>query len=168
MTGASVRMSWYEPGENDGTSAVFVEEHLCPGELGGAEAFRVGAIEDCRAGGAPDQISALITERGRDRYGQQDHPQWNEGIGLGDQNFGGEEEGVTGEEESDEQIRLDENRDEEADQPGCGDEDARVQNPSGQCRCLNRPGFLAAPTLATSPGGVPILDCSRPPRIRLA
>ncbi len=32
---------------------------------------------------------------------------------------------------------------------------------------LNRPGFLAALTLATSPGGVPILDCSRPPRIRL-
>ena len=30
---------------------------------------------------------------------------------------------------------------------------------------LNRPGFLAAPMLATSPGGVPILDCSRPPRI---
>ncbi|WP_338890869.1 HIT family protein [Rhodococcus sovatensis] len=32
---------------------------------------------------------------------------------------------------------------------------------------LNRTGFLAASTLATSPGGVPILDCSRPPRIRL-
>lgn len=108
-----------EARENDGAAAIFFIEIMSALKVAAAEEKRVLAAVECSARGAADPVADLIAHNGAEHDGEE-QPFERDHAGGG-KNAGGDEQGVTGQEEADKETGFDE--DNRADERGAAGAD---------------------------------------------
>ncbi|KAF0957467.1 hypothetical protein MLGJGCBP_01806 [Rhodococcus sp. T7] len=142
----------YKSREEDGARPVAVEEAPRLLELLRSQPRRAGTVEHRRSHASADEVTDLIAQDRSDRYGDHRHPQGREGLKLGGEHAGGEQQRVAGQEEADEKPGFDEHCAENAEQTEGAQQRRHIQDADPPVPCSCRGPVVIAWLLTAIPG----------------